>query len=149
VSRAPQIKGGLQLAIEDAEMRAADVDNPFEQEHWLLIAGWLRELRARRLAMGREPGDEVNAPADLAALVAVVDPDTGTVVQILDTGDSCHAYETGDLCGGCGRCLLEQAEHAGWTIERIWPAEHYSPPSAGDGEPPWPDLPGENGKVAP
>jgi hypothetical protein len=27
--------------------------------------------------------------------------------------------------------------------------EHYSPPSAGDGEPPWPDLPGENGKVTP
>jgi hypothetical protein len=56
----------LERGIEDAGIRAGDADNPFEREHWLLIAGWLRELRARRIAMGRDPDDERNAVADLA-----------------------------------------------------------------------------------
>jgi hypothetical protein len=31
----------------------------------MLVIGQLRELRARRIAMGREPDDEANAPADM------------------------------------------------------------------------------------
>jgi hypothetical protein len=31
-----------------------------------MLIGQLRELRARRVAMGREPDDEVNAPADMS-----------------------------------------------------------------------------------
>lgn len=55
----------LQQAINGAQRRAAEAGEPEELEQWLLIAGWLRELRARRIAMGREPDDERNAAADM------------------------------------------------------------------------------------
>lgn len=45
----------LQQAINGAQRRAAEAgepEEPEELEQWLLIAGWLRELRARRITMG-------------------------------------------------------------------------------------------------
>lgn len=38
----------------------------------------------------------------------------GELLIELDTSDMCGAMETGDLCGGCDRCLLEQAEQSGY-----------------------------------
>lgn len=42
---------------------------------------------------------------------------TARLVTILaDDGDSCHAREYGDLCGGCTECQLKQARHYGYKI---------------------------------
>jgi len=61
----------LSAAIDGVRRNAAEYTGESETEldaeyQWLLIARWLRELRARRIAMGRDPGDERNATADLA-----------------------------------------------------------------------------------
>ncbi len=39
----------------------------------------------------------------------------GEQVEELDPNDSCNAYYPGDLCGGCGSCLMRQAYHAGFV----------------------------------
>lgn len=38
------------------------------------------------------------------------------VVEVLDDEKSCGSYYPGDLCGGCERCLLEQASFYGWEL---------------------------------
>jgi hypothetical protein len=88
----------LERGIEDADIRAGDADNPFEREHWLLIAGWLRELRGRRRAMGRDPDDERNAVADLAC------PGCGDLegeCGCVEAAEEMGAFD-GRLCPGCG-----------------------------------------------
>jgi hypothetical protein len=92
----------LQRAIEDAYMRAGDADNPFERDHWLLIAGWLRELRARRTAMGRDADDERNGPAD--------------VTPQPDTCSSCGHW--GQTLGVTGQPC--EPEHASRGICGLW-----------------------------
>jgi hypothetical protein len=108
--------------------------------------GWLRELRARRIAAGREPDDELNAPADMCCcghcLVGpkpefrdgcplhprpeltddreVVDAE-GRQLTTFSSRDSCGAVETGDLCGGCGSCIRMQAERSGHTVRPLHP----------------------------
>jgi hypothetical protein len=90
-----------------------------------MLIGQLRELRAHRVSMGREPDDEANAPADMCCcghcLVGpkpefrdgcplhprpeladdreVVDAE-GRQLTTFSSRDSCGAVETGDLCGG-------------------------------------------------
>jgi hypothetical protein len=59
------IWANLLAAIDAAEQEAAESTGKLEREGWLQLARWLRELRARRLAMGREPDDERNAAADM------------------------------------------------------------------------------------
>jgi len=116
-------------------------------EQLALLVGQLRELRGRRVAMQREPDDEVNAPADLACPCGqlegncdcdgvarrlspdgwsgddyeVVDSDTGRQLTTFCSSDSCQAarYGGSDLCGGCGACTRLQAEHSGHVVRRL------------------------------
>jgi len=48
----------------------------------------------------------------------VLDPGTGTELDFLGT-DDCSPYEPNERCGGCSRCLIMQAEHAGCNIEKV------------------------------
>jgi hypothetical protein len=57
--------------------------------------------------------------------VEVIDPETGRIIDVLDSHDSCRPYEPYDRCGGCGRCLLEQAIYNGLKIRetdefKVW-----------------------------
>lgn len=56
----------LLAAIDGAEAEAKESRDGLQQRAWEQFAAWLRELRARRIAMGREPDDERNAAADIA-----------------------------------------------------------------------------------
>lgn len=55
----------LLAAIDAADLEAEESTGKLEREGWQQQAAWLRELRARRIAMGRPPDDERNAAADL------------------------------------------------------------------------------------
>jgi hypothetical protein len=51
--------------------------------------------------------------------VVIENPKTGTIVQVLDQNDSCQPYVGFDYaghCGGCGKCMTMQAEHAGFVL---------------------------------
>jgi hypothetical protein len=65
MSRSQILWANLLAAIDAAELMAEESTGKLEREGWQQQASWLRELRARRIAMGREPDDEVNAPADM------------------------------------------------------------------------------------
>lgn len=47
---------------------------------------------------------------------SIVVSDDGEPFEVLDYDDHCHAYEPGDLCGGCPRCMMMQAEHCGHRL---------------------------------
>jgi hypothetical protein len=52
----------------------------------------------------------------------VWDTDTGDAVQVLDEAERCVEYSGSEyygLCGGCDRCLLMQAEHYGFEVQRV------------------------------
>jgi hypothetical protein len=112
-----------------------------------MLIGQLRELRAHRVSMGREPDDEANAPADMCCCNVclqgaparpfvggcplhprpeltddreVVDAE-GRQLTTFSSRDSCGAVETGDLCGGCGSCIRMQAERSGHTVRPLHP----------------------------
>ena len=53
----------------------------------------------------------------------VVVLDDGEAVEILDMKDSCLPYEPNDRCGGCGECLIMQADHYGYKIDYVRPRE--------------------------
>lgn len=55
-------------------------------------------------------------------LYAVLDPETGECIQVLDGNVSCNPYVGMDYaghCGGCDNCMLMQAEHGGCKIKRL------------------------------
>jgi hypothetical protein len=134
----------LLAAIDGAESEAKESRDGLQQRAWSQLAAWLRELRARRVAAGREPDDEANAPADMCCcghcLVGpkpefrdgcplhprpgladdreVVDAE-GRQLTTFSSRDSCGAVETGDLCGGCGSCIRMQAERSGHTVRPL------------------------------
>lgn len=60
----PIVWKSLAAAIDGADASAEEASGA-EREGWRVLAGWLRELWARRVAMGREPRDERNAAADM------------------------------------------------------------------------------------
>jgi hypothetical protein len=59
-----ELQGRIVLWRSVSEIDVADVAEHLEESETTLR--WLIELRARRLAMGRDPDDERNAVADLA-----------------------------------------------------------------------------------
>lgn len=44
---------------------------------------------------------------------------TGEVLFYVDLNDTCKPYEPNDRCGGCGKCLAEQAVYYGSKI-KLW-----------------------------
>jgi len=104
----------LSAAIDGVRRNAAEYTGESETEldaeyQWLLIARWLRELRARRIAMGRDPGDERNATADLAC------PGCGDIMGecgCVQAAEEMEAFESVTgllLCRCCGAvdCICE------------------------------------------
>ena len=56
------------------------------------------------------------------SLVALVDKESGYLIEILDKNDSCVPYAGGDYqghCGGCGACLLMQIDADGIELQPI------------------------------
>ena len=54
--------------------------------------------------------------------VAVLDPETGDCVEMIDGNDCCEPYAGGDYqghCGGCGNCMLMQAEHGKFKLKPV------------------------------
>jgi hypothetical protein len=93
----PIIWKSLAAAIDGADASAEEASGA-EREGWGALAGWLRELWARRVAMGREPGDERNAAADMCSCnifgagadECLVHP-TGRAVDVLDVAQQAAA----------------------------------------------------------
>lgn len=49
----------------------------------------------------------------MASPIAVIDPDDGGCVEVLDLNESCRPYGPNDRCGGCDECMYMQACHGG------------------------------------
>lgn len=62
---------------------------------------WKEGLRVRKYPL---------PPGGMGNPVYIMDGDT--LVDIVDSGDSCSPFD--GLCGGCGNCLLAQATHSGF-----------------------------------
>jgi hypothetical protein len=54
--------------------------------------------------------------AERGPWTVIMDPDRGILDVYNDAEPHCEAREMGDLCGGCPRCLVAQAEHAGLEV---------------------------------
>lgn len=66
-----------QIAELEAYLAATCPEGAVDWDETIQLLGWLRELRARRIAMGRPADDERNAPADMCCCVPDVPFDDG------------------------------------------------------------------------
>ena len=81
----------------------------------------------------------MQSTTDDTGWVAVLDPETLDIVQILDDNEGCEPYAGGDYaghCGGCDSCLLMQATHNGMKVrgmswQELW-VQLWSPPGYGE-----------------
>lgn len=101
------------------------------EPHWQDLAAaenheraavWLRELRARRIADGREPDDEVNAPADMCCCSASV----SRQMRCGPVSHGCPLHPRHRDCGG--EPAAEECRYLGGECEPGCPVSRHDVP---------------------